>query len=76
MPIINIGELEIYYAEKGSGETLLLFPDNIHSSIAYDKEIDYFSKEFHGLSYYYPGIGRSCRGRKYQDEQEVDLWNY
>ena len=76
MPKIDIGEQEICYSEKGSDDALLVFPDNIHSSRAYDKEIDYFSNGFHVLSFDYPGTGRSTREVKYQDEQEVDLWNY
>lgn len=76
MPRIDIGEQEIYYSEKGSGDTLLMFPDNIHSSRAYDEEMDYFSDRFHVLSFDYPGTGGSTREVKYQDEQEHDLWNY
>ncbi len=76
MPKINIGEMEIYYTEKGTGDTMLLFPDNLHSSQAYVEEMNFYSDSFHVLSFDYPGTGRSSREIKYQDEREVDLWNY
>lgn len=76
MPTINIGEQEIHYIETGSGDTLLVLPDNLHSSRAYTKEMDYFSDRFHVLSFDYLGTGRSTRAVKYQDEREYDLWNY
>ena len=43
MPAVNIGEQEIHYIETGSGDTLLVLPDNLHSSYAYAEETDYFS---------------------------------
>ncbi len=76
MPKIDIAEQEIYYVEEGSGDRMLIFPDNLHSSQAYAKEIDYFSDRFHVFSFDYPGAGRSTRDVKYQDEQAYDLWNY
>ena len=76
MPTIAIGEQEIYYTVQGSGDALLIFPDNIHASGAYAGEIDYFSKRFRVLSFDYPATGRSSRELKYQDEREFDLWNY
>jgi pimeloyl-ACP methyl ester carboxylesterase len=76
MPKLNIAEQEIHYHEKGSGSAMLIFPNNLHSSEAYTKELDYFSDRFHGLSFDYPGRGKSTRDVKYQDEQEYDLWNY
>jgi pimeloyl-ACP methyl ester carboxylesterase len=76
MPRIDIGEQEIHYSETGSGDTLLMFPDNLNSSRAYDNEIGYFSDRFHVLSFDYPGTGRSTRNVKYHDEREYDLWNY
>ncbi len=76
MPKIDIAEQEIYYSEKGSGPSLLLFPDNVHSSQAYAQEIDYFANRFHVLAFDYPGTGCSTREIKYQDEREYDLWNF
>jgi pimeloyl-ACP methyl ester carboxylesterase len=76
MPKIHIGDQEIHYIEKGSGDTMLVFPDNLHSSQAYIEEMDYFSDRFCVLSFDYPGTGRSTREVKYQDEREYDLWNY
>jgi pimeloyl-ACP methyl ester carboxylesterase len=76
MPKIDIADLEIHYTEGGSGDTLLLFPDNLHASQAYKDEIEHFSGRFHVLSFYYPGTGRSTRDIRYRDEREYDLWNF
>lgn len=76
MPKINIAEQEIHYLEKGSGDTLLIFPDNLHASGGYHKQIEYFSDRFHVLAFDYPGVGKSTRDVKYLDEAEYDLWNY
>jgi pimeloyl-ACP methyl ester carboxylesterase len=76
MPTIAIGEQEIYYGVHGSGDPLLIFPDNMHASEAYAGEIDHFSRRFRVLSFDYPATGRSPRELKYQDEREFDLWNY
>lgn len=76
MPKIEIAEQEIHYVQKGSGDTMLVFPDNLHSSQAYVDEMEYFSDRFRVLSFDYPGTGRSTRDVKYQDEREYDLWNF
>lgn len=76
MPKINIADQEVYYIEKGKGETLLIFPDNLHASQGYVGDIDYFSERFHVLSFDYPGTGKSTRDVKYLDERDYDLWNY
>ena len=76
MPRIDIAELEIHYVEQGSGETLLLLPDNLHASQAYARELEYFSDRFRVLSFDYPGTGSSTREVKYQDERQLDLWNF
>jgi pimeloyl-ACP methyl ester carboxylesterase len=76
MPKIDIAGLDIHYVERGSGDPMLIFPDNLHASNAYLDEIDYFSDRFHVLSFDYPGTGRSTREVRYQDEREYDLWNF
>lgn len=76
MPMIEIADQRIHYAEEGSGDTLLVFPDNLHSSQAYADEMDHFSDRFRVLSFDYPGTGRSTRDVKYRDEWEFDLWTY
>lgn len=73
---IKFADLEIFYREKGTGETLLIFPDHLHTSAAYREEIDYFAGRFHALAFDYPGRGRSTREAKYPDEQAFDLWNF
>lgn len=76
MPVIDIAEQATHYTEAGSGEVLLVFPDQLHSSQAYGDEMGYFSDRFQVLSFDYPGTGRSTRDLKYQDEVAYDLWNY
>lgn len=76
MPRITIGELEVYYIERGTGDTLLLFPDNFLSSHAYEETMEGFSGTFHVLAFDYPGTGRSTHELQYRDEREFDLWNY
>lgn len=75
MPLIEVAEQEIHYRAQGEGETLLLLPDNLHSSTAYQEEIELFSEELKVVSFDYPGTGRSTRDVKYLDEQQYDLWN-
>jgi len=76
MPKIDIAELEIHYTEEGTGDTMVLFPDNLHASRAYEDEIEHFSDRFHVFSFDYPGTGRSTRDVRYQDERAYDLWNF
>jgi pimeloyl-ACP methyl ester carboxylesterase len=76
MPKIDIAELEIHYTEEGSGETMLIFPDQLHTSRAYIGDMDHFADSFHVFSFDYPGTGRSTRDVRYQDEREYDLWNF
>jgi len=76
MATIMIGELEIFYTEKGEGETLVIFPDQLHASHGYRDEIDHFAERFHVLAFDYPETGRSTREAKYHDEWAFDLWTF
>lgn len=76
MPLINIADQEIHFLEKGSGEALLIFHDNLHSSQAYTRELEYFSDRYHVLAYDFPGRGKSTRDVLYRDELEYDPWNF
>ena len=76
MPMIDIADQKVHYTEAGSGDPLLVVPDNLHSSQAYADEIDHFSSRYRVLSFDYPGTGRSTRDVRYRDEWEFDLWNY
>ena len=76
MATIMIGELEIFYTEKGEGETLVIFPDQLHASHGYGDEIDHFAERFHVLAFDYPETGRSTREAKYHDEWAFDLWTF
>jgi len=76
MSKIEIAEQEIHYTCCGSGATLLMFPDHIHSSRSYQHELDYFSQRYQVLSFDYPGTGKSTRVVKYDDERRYDLWEY
>jgi valacyclovir hydrolase len=76
MPTLELGNQELFYTEKGTGETLLIYPDHLHASRGYEREIDYFAERFRVISFDYPGTGQSTRDVKYQDEREFDLWSY
>ena len=76
MPKLELGGQDIHYIEEGAGETLLIFPDNLHAAQAYAQEIAHFAERFRVLAFDYPGVGQSTREIKYHDEREYDLWNY
>ena len=76
MPIITIGDIEIFYSTTGTGDRLLLFPDNHLSSLAYQNEIDHFSNRFEVIAFDYPTTGKSTHELKYPDEREVDYWGF
>jgi len=76
MPIINIGDIELYYSSTGAGDRLLLFPDNHLTSLAYQNEIDHFSSRFEVIAFDYPATGKSTHKIQYPDEREVDYWGF
>jgi pimeloyl-ACP methyl ester carboxylesterase len=76
MSITHIGDLSIFYSIKGKGETFLLFPDNLLSSQAYEREIEHLSERFQVVSFDYPGTGKSMHELLYLDEVEVDYWGF
>ena len=76
MPKIEIADIEIYYTKSGSGDTLLIFPDNHLTSRAYQQEMDHFSNRFEVIAFDYPTTGKSTHEVKYPDEREVDYWGF
>ena len=76
MPFIDIGDIQIYYSSTGTGDKLLLFPDNHLSSLAYQNEIDHFSNRFEVIAFDYPTMGKSTHEVKYPDEREFDYWGF
>lgn len=77
MPIIPLGETQIFYTLSGQGkDTLLLFPDNLHAAQAYEQEIARFSNRFQVLAFDYPGFGQSSHAWCCPDEQEVDYFGF
>lgn len=76
MPNAQIGDLKIHYQIHGSGQPLLLFPDNLLASGAYEREINHLAKKFQVIAFDYPGRGKSTHKTFYPDEQEVDLWGF
>jgi hypothetical protein len=42
MPVDKIERLSVHYEINGEGETLILFPDNLHASQAYEEDINYY----------------------------------
>lgn len=57
MPQVTIAELDIHYADQGSGDVLLIFPENLHASPAYEGEMAHFATRFRVLSFDVPGSG-------------------
>jgi hypothetical protein len=55
---------------------ILIFPDNLLPSQAYQREIEKYSNHFQVLSFDYPGTGKSTREMLYPDEREVDPWGF
>jgi valacyclovir hydrolase len=76
MPTMHIGEQEIHYLERGAGEALLIFPDDIHAAAAYEAEMARLADGFRVLAFDAPGTGESTRDLRYLDEREFDPWNY
>jgi valacyclovir hydrolase len=76
MPTLQMGDQELAYTDRGTGETLLIYPDHLHASRGYEQEIDYFAERFRVIAFDYPGTGQSTRDVKYEDEREYDLWSY
>lgn len=76
MPIVNLGDLEIHFVEKGEGEVLLIFPDNDLAAAEYEEEITYFGRRFRAMSFDVPGTGASTRKVAFHDEIQLDPWNY
>jgi pimeloyl-ACP methyl ester carboxylesterase len=76
MPQVAISELELHYTEQGTGDVLLLLPDNILAASAYQDEIAYLSQRFRVIALDYPARGGSSRHDPYPDEHAYDLWGY
>ena len=76
MPLINIADIKVYYNRVGSGERLILFPDNLLTSQAYQNEVAHFSQNFEVVTFDYPTTGRSSHAVLYPDEREVDYWGF
>ncbi len=76
MPIVDIAELPIHFIEQGEGEVLLLFPDNDLAAAEYEEELAYFGDRYRAVSFDIPGTGGSTREIRYQDEIQLDPWNF
>jgi len=76
MPFADIADIKIFYSRTGSGDRLVIFPDNHLSSLAYQDEIDHFSDRFEVIAFDYPTLGKSTHEIKYPDEREVDYWGF
>ncbi len=76
MPHIDIADIQIYYTRSGSGPTMLIFPDNILTSQAYESEIQHFSDAFDVIAFDYPTTGKSTHEVMYPDERQVDYWGF
>lgn len=76
MPETRIAELTIQYEDRGEGPTVLVLPDNIHTSAAHADEISHLAERYRVLCFDYPATGRSARQRLYPDERAVDPWGH
>lgn len=76
MPRISVADQEISYTDSGTGDAMLILPDNMHSFSAYESELTYFSNRFRVVSLDFPGVGKSTREILYQDEILLDLWEF
>lgn len=76
MPDLALGELRIHYTLAGQGETLFIFPDNLHAAQAYEQEIAQFSTRYQVLAFDYPGFGQSSHTWLYPDELAVDYFGF
>jgi pimeloyl-ACP methyl ester carboxylesterase len=76
MPSVNLSKLQINYAVQGTGDSFLLFPDNLFAFQAYPHEIETLSKRYQVIAFDYPGVGQSTHDVLYPDEREVDLWGF
>jgi pimeloyl-ACP methyl ester carboxylesterase len=76
MPFVDIADIQIYYSRTGTGDQLVLFPDNHLSSLAYQDDIEHFSSHFEVVAFDYPTMGQSTHAVNYPDEREVDYWGF
>lgn len=76
MPHVNLGKFQIHYNLTGQGDTLLLFPDNLHSAAAYEQDLASLTAQFQVLTFDYPGFGRSSHDWHYPDELDVDYFGF
>lgn len=76
MSTIHLGSFQIHTSVTGAGETLLLFPDNLHAAQAYEQDIARLSDRFKVLTFDYPGFGASSHDWLHRDELEVDYFGF
>lgn len=76
MPYIELSGIKIHYISKGSGDALVILPDNLLTAQAYQQEMDHFSACYQVLSLDYPGSGKSSHEWMYLDEIHVDFWGF
>jgi len=76
MPTAHLGQCQIHYTLTGAGETLLLFPDDLHAARAYEQEIARLTTRCEVLAFDYPGFGQSSHEWLYPDELEVDYFGF
>lgn len=72
MPFLKFQDNNIFYDTEGSGAPLLLLHGNCVSARMFDSEIKYFSHKYKVIYFDYPGMGRSSRIKKFDD----NFWKY
>ncbi len=76
MPSVQIAEISIHTTRTGSGQPLIIFPENHLTGSAYQKEIEHFSDRFEVIAFDYPTTGKSTHEVYYPDERQVDYWGF
>ena len=76
MTYIDLSGIKIHYTTKGSGDPLVILPDNLLTAQAYQGEIDHFAPCYQVFSLDYPGSGKSSHEWMYFDEIQVDFWGF
>ena len=61
MPTLDIGDQAIHCFDRGAGEALVIFADDLHASCAYDGEAARLADRFRVRAFDVPGTGASTR---------------
>ena len=73
MPVVSVGDADIYYEEKGNGPPLMLVPGLAGTGSFFMSQLPDFSRDFRTIIHDHRGAGRSTHSRiTYSIEQMAD----